>query len=55
VVLKYSTTQTLVKTELVNSGVLYYGIWKALTDSPFYPKYATMFDQVKINAVRVQI
>ena len=44
VVLKYNTTQTLVKTESVNSGVLTYPIWKALSESSFYPKYATMFD-----------
>ena len=53
--LKYSTTNTFVKTEGLNSGVLAYNIWKALSDSPFYAKYATIFDQVKINAVRVQI
>jgi len=55
VVLKYSTTNTFVKTEGVSSGVLAYNIWKALTDSPFYDKYATIFDQVKINSIRVQI
>jgi hypothetical protein len=54
-VLKYSTTQTLIKTESVSSGVLSYNIWKALSESPFYPKYATIFDQVKINAIKVQI
>jgi len=55
VVLKYSTTNIFVKTEGVSSGVLAYNIWKALTDSPFYDKYATIFDQVKINSIRVQI
>ena len=54
-VLKYSTTNAFVKTEGVNSGVLAYNVWKALTDSPFYDKYATIFDQVKINAIKVQI
>lgn len=55
VVLKYSTTNTFVKTESVTEGVAYYNVWKALADSPFYAKYATIFDQVKINAVKVQI
>lgn len=39
----------------MNSGVFYYNVWKALSDSPFYDKYATIFDQVKINCVKVQI
>ena len=55
VVLKYSTQSTIVKQENVNSGVLIYNVWKALFDSPFYDKYATIFDQVKINAVKVMI
>ena len=45
----------LIKTESVSSGVLSYNIWKALSESPFYPKYSTMYDQVKINAIKVQI
>ena len=39
----------------MNSGVFYYNVWKALSESPFYDKYATIFDQVKINCVKVQI
>jgi len=53
VVLKYSTSNTFVKTESVNSGVVAFNVWKALADSPFYDKYATIFDQVKINAIKV--
>ena len=53
--LKYSTTNTFVKTEGVNSGVVAFNVWKALSESPFYDKYATIFDQVKINAIKVQI
>ena len=55
VVLKYSESKTFVKTETLNSGVLYVNIWKALFDSTFYDKYATIFDQVKINNIKVQI
>lgn len=43
------------KTENTTSGVLVYNIWSALASSPFYDKYATIFDQVKINSIRVQI
>ena len=32
--------------------MIIYNVWKALTDSPFYDKYATIFDQVRINAVK---
>lgn len=53
--LKYSTTNTFVKTEGVNSGIVAFNVWKALSESPFYDKYATIFDQVKINAIKVQI
>ena len=55
VVLKYSTSNTFVKTEGVNSGIVAFNVWKALADSPFYDKYATIFDQVKINVIKVQI
>ena len=53
--LKYSESKTFVKTETLNSGVIYVNIWKALFDSTFYDKYATIFDQVKINNIKVQI
>jgi len=54
-VLKYSTLNMFTKTENVTSGVLAYNIWSALASSPFYDKYATIFDQVKINSIKVQI
>ena len=30
-------------------------MFEGAMDSPFYDKYATIFDQVKINAIKVQI
>ena len=55
IVLKYNTQNSFVKTEGTNSGVVAFNVWKALSDSSFYDKYATIFDQVKINMIKVQI
>ena len=55
-VLKYDY-QFSVDTALVDPhrGVHYFNLWTGLAASPFYDLYAQMFDQIKINGIKIKI
>ena len=54
-VLKWSSQHTLTIAANSNQGSTYFQAWKALENSGFYNNFAQMYDQIKMNAVRVKI
>lgn len=55
IVLKWSNQQTISVATGANQGTTSFAAWQALKNSGFYNNFAQMYDQIKLNAVRVKI
>lgn len=54
-ILKWSNEQTITVNTNATEGSTYFNGWKALQNSGFYNNFAQMYDQIKLNGIRVKI
>lgn len=54
-ILKWSQVQTITIKSNENQGGSHFSAWRALKNSGFYSNFAEMYDQIKLNGVRVKI
>ncbi|WP_373792427.1 hypothetical protein, partial [Jeotgalibaca porci] len=54
-ILKWSQEQKITINANANQGGSLFNAWRALKNSGFYSNFASMYDQIKLNGVRVKI
>ena len=54
-ILKWSNVQTITINSQAQEGGTYFNAWQALKNSGFFNNFAQMYDQIKLNGVKVKI
>lgn len=53
--LKWSNVQTITIAANADQGSTYFSAWQALKNSGFYSLFGQMYDQIKLNGIRIKI